>query len=649
MRVSIAHKILMIIGFTITLILGVSTSMHVVELKEQTLLNMSEKADAIVSPMLSEIDNLTTDNTIGSWVLKIQGITLKNILKNNTFDDLETIYFIDQNNFIAAHPDTSKIDTLETNQIILKQLNPNQNTIASLDQQYAVAVPIDNHQGENIGYVIVTFSDKDLALKTKSIISNAISLFAIYLLAAMIIAYIIIRRIILQPVEQLVEFSHAVTTGDLNCPINIKSQDEIGTLASGFKMMRAAVRQQINSMHEQHSQLEETIAKRTQEYIDAKEQAEQSNQAKSRFLANMSHELRTPLNAVLGFSQLLQDSETDKNKRRYLEAISISGSSLLNVLNDILDLSKIDAGKMQLDIDRVEIPTICHELNMMFLQLSAQKDLDFKVTAHPGFKTPVLLDSNKVRQVLTNLISNAIKFTSQGRVDVYFDFKPHDDESHIDIAIHVKDTGKGIPKDQQDLIFNDFEQVQGQRSSEFGGTGLGLAISLRFIKLMGGDLSVLSEKDKGSEFIVSIPNIELAESMAEVEHRNYPALSSYHFNPARILIVDDIPYNRDYLESFLSRWSFTIDTAINGEDALKKIEQQQPDLIIMDLKMPVMGGLEACQLIRSDDRFKHIPIIAVTASSLKDEKAQSNILTDYIISKPIYREHLIFIIAQYLD
>ena len=255
MRVSIAHKILMIIGFTITLILGVSTSMHVVELKEQTLLNMSEKADAIVSPMLSEIDNLTTDNTIGSWVLKIQGITLKNILKNNTFDDLETIYFIDQNNFIAAHPDTSKIDTLETNQIILKQLNPNQNTIASLDQQYAVAVPIDNHQGENIGYVIVTFSDKDLALKTKSIISNAISLFAIYLLAAMIIAYIIIRRIILQPVEQLVEFSHAVTTGDLNCPINIKSQDEIGTLASGFKMMRAAVRQQINSMHEQTQQI----------------------------------------------------------------------------------------------------------------------------------------------------------------------------------------------------------------------------------------------------------------------------------------------------------------------------------------------------------------------------------------------------------
>lgn len=304
---------------------------------------------------------------------------------------------------------------------------------------------------------------------------------------------------------------------------------------------------------------------------------------------------------------------------------------------------------MQLDIERVEIPKMCHELNMMFLQLSAQKDLDLQISSHPELTTPVLLDSNKVRQVLTNLISNAIKFTAQGSVKVYFDFKAHDDNSNIDIKIHVTDTGKGIPKDQQDLIFNDFEQVQGQRSSEFGGTGLGLAISLRFIKLMGGELSVISDKDKGSEFIVSLPNVELAESKNEVKHRNYPAISSYHFNPARILIVDDIPYNRDYLESFLSRWSFTVDTAINGEDALKKIEQHQPDLIIMDLKMPVMGGLEASQLIRSDDRFKHIPIIAVTASVLKDDKAQSSILTDYIISKPIHREHLIFIIAQYLD
>ena len=193
MRISIAHKILMIIGFTITLILGASTSLHVMELKEQTLLNMSEKADAIVSPMLSEINSLTQDNTVGSWVLKIQGITLKNILKNNTFDDLKTIYFIDQNNFIAAHPDNSKVDTLETNQVLLKQLNPEQNAIVAMDQQYAVAVPISNFQGENIGYVIVSFSDKDLALKTKSIISNAVSLFAIYLLTALIIALSLIH------------------------------------------------------------------------------------------------------------------------------------------------------------------------------------------------------------------------------------------------------------------------------------------------------------------------------------------------------------------------------------------------------------------------------------------------------------------------
>ena len=167
--------------------------------------------------------------------------------------------------------------------MLLKQLNPKQNAIVAMEQQYAVAVPISNFQWENIGYVIVSFSDKDLALKTKSIISNAVSLFAIYLLTALIIAYIIIRRIILQPIDQLVEFSHAVTTGDLNCPINIKSQDEIGTLAGGFKMMRAAVRQQINSMHEQHSLLEDTVAKRTPSTLMLKNKLSNQIRLKSLF------------------------------------------------------------------------------------------------------------------------------------------------------------------------------------------------------------------------------------------------------------------------------------------------------------------------------------------------------------------------------
>lgn len=649
MYFTIAHKILLIIGFTITLVLGVSTTLHVIELKNQTLLNMSEKASAIVSPMLSEIDKLTQDGSKGSWVLQIQAIAIDELLAENTFNDLTNIYFVDNSGLIVTHMNTELLSTQLVDEQLIKAINQNSSTIFNKKSQYNVVIPVTNFSQDKIGSVIVSFSDNDLAKKIKLIITNAISLFALYLLAALVIAYIVIRKIILQPIDQLVEFSHAITTGDLDCPINIANQDEIGTLASGFKMMRAAVRQQINNMHQQQLALEDMVAQRTQEYLAAKEQAENSNKAKSVFLANMSHELRTPLNAVLGFSQLLQDREIEATKLRYLEAITVSGNSLLNILNDILDLSKIDAGKMHLELSNVELQPMCNELTMMFMQQCAQKDLALKIECTPNATKALLLDSNKLRQVMINLLSNAIKFTSQGYVSAIFDSKVNETGDHVNLIIRVKDTGKGIAEDQQKIIFNAFEQVEGQKSSQYGGTGLGLAISLKFIKLMAGTLSVKSIENQGSEFIIELPDVAYAEHQTNTNNINFPAISSYSFRPSKILIVDDITYNRDFLVSFLSRWPFDIDVAENGKIALQKIAKCQPDLIIMDMKMPVMGGLETTQQLRSDPHYKHIPIIAVTASALKDEKLEFTQLTDYCITKPICREHLIFAIAQLIE
>ncbi|MCQ8877683.1 ATP-binding protein [Pseudoalteromonas shioyasakiensis] len=649
MYFTIAHKILLIIGFTITLVLGASTTLHVIELKNQNLLNMSEKATAIVSPMLSEIEQLTQDGNKGSWVLKIQAIAIDELLDENTFNDLTNIYFVDNNAKIVTHINTALLATQLIDEQLIQASQNNSRTILNKKNLYNVVIPVKNHNKEKIGSVIVSFSDNDLAKKIKLIITNAILLFVVYLVAALAIAYIVIRKIILQPIDQLVEFSHAITTGDLDCPINISNQDEIGTLASGFKMMRAAIRQQINNMHQQQAALEDMVAQRTQEYLAAKEQAENSNKAKSVFLANMSHELRTPLNAVLGFSQLLQDREIEATKLRYLEAITVSGKSLLNILNDILDLSKIDAGKMHLELSNVELQQMCKELSLMFMQQCAQKDLALKIECTPDASKALLLDCNKLRQVMINLLSNAIKFTEQGIVSAQFDCKVSDTGEHVNLIIRVKDTGKGIAEDQQQIIFNAFEQVEGQKTSQYGGTGLGLAITLKFIKLMAGTISLNSVENQGSEFIIEIPDIAYAESQSNTNHINFPAISSYNFEPSKILIVDDITYNRDFLVSFLSRWPFAIDVAENGKIALQKVAKCQPDLIIMDMKMPVMGGLEATKQLRNNEQYKHIPIIAVTASALKNENLEFTQLTDYCITKPICREHLIFAIAQLIE
>ncbi len=376
----------------------------------------------------------------------------------------------------------------------------------------------------------------------------------------------------------------------------------------------------------------------------AKTQAETANQAKSEFLANMSHELRTPMNAIIGFSEILDQYVTIPKQRQYLERIIKSGQSLLTLINDILDLSKIEAGKLNLRYGPVSIRNLFEEIQEMFLHKLTQKSLRIELDIAPDIPATLMLDEIRLRQILLNLTGNAVKFTQAGSIMLHAESEvmDHEKTSSVNITIAVSDTGIGIPPEKQGLIFKPFEQQTGKDAARYGGTGLGLSITCRLVDAMGGVISVKSIVGKGSTFTINLPDVEVAAAKTTAEqHQDKFDFESLIFAKATVLIVDDIDFNRDLIKGFFNGYGLDLIEAENGQEAIEKASLHRPGLILLDMKMPVMDGYEASAILKKDEQLKQIPIIAVTASALKQAEDQIRNICDDYLRKPISRAELI--------
>ncbi|MBF0286633.1 MAG: response regulator [SAR324 cluster bacterium] len=378
------------------------------------------------------------------------------------------------------------------------------------------------------------------------------------------------------------------------------------------------------------------------ELLSAKESAENATQAKSQFLANMSHEIRTPMNAVIGFTELLDNLITDEKQKGYLEAIKKGGDGLLSLINDILDLSKIEAGKIELHYHPANIYKLLREIEKIFSLKVSQKLLAFKIDI--ASKTPpvLLLDEGRLRQVLFNLVGNAVKFTDEGYVKLTVALKNiQQDVDKLDLVIIVSDTGIGISEENLERIFQSFEQQEGQDTRKYGGTGLGLAISKRLIEMMGGSISVKSQLHKGTSFEICLPQISISSEKIEQAMKPAPRIE---FKPATILAVDDIESNRVLLVEHFINSPIELIVAKNGQEALLFAKEFQPDLILMDLKMPGMTGYEATQILKKDEQLKHIPVLALSAAhdtsnrELMEQYGFSGCLTKPISGKQLFQE-----------
>ncbi|NEQ96625.1 MAG: response regulator [Cyanothece sp. SIO2G6] len=410
----------------------------------------------------------------------------------------------------------------------------------------------------------------------------------------------------------------------------------------------------------QREQTQAQLTGRNHDLEVATRQAEAANRAKSVFLANMSHEIRTPMNAILGFSELLQDAITDPVAQNYLQAVESNGRVLLTLINDILDLSKVEAGELNIYYEPVDLHGLLYDAESIFVHRAHDKGLVFTLDIDSNVPSMILMDEVRLHQILFNLLSNAIKFTpSGGTVSIQVQQLSHrssasklpqyqrDDATvvgqHCDLEIAVIDTGIGIAQDHQEIIFDAFRQAEEPSTRNYGGTGLGLTITRRLTEMIGGTISVQSEIGCGSKFMVRLPGVEILPDLTVIPDDG-PAstdetvdILSSTSRSLTILIVDDVPSNRNLLSAYFADTPHHVLEASDGQRALELALKHQPDLILLDLVMTPLDGRDVLKQLKQSQTTQNIPVIFVTASIQEQDRAELQQLVQGFLRKPVSR------------
>lgn len=509
------------------------------------------------------------------------------------------------------------------------------------------------------GYYYLSSIPKSLLYQSGKAISLITALIVILSVITLpILIFIVVRNLLLNPIELLGAASHKVGDGNLSVSLPEQSNDEVGLLFRDFNHMVKQIRDSQSELKTYKLHLEEMVAQRTEELEQTNQQleaaikeAEQASDLKSRFLANMSHEIRTPLTAIMGFTEQLIINPKATTNRNHLSTVLRNSKHLLELINNILDLSKIEAEKLEVENRPFKLQPLIEDVDSIISPLAQEKQLSFYLDYKFPLPQTICSDITRLKQILLNITTNAVKFTEYGGIKLSVKFS-HQTES---VEFIIEDTGIGMSDSEINRVFKPFEQADSTTTRRFGGTGLGLCISKNLAQLLGGDVELLSEQGVGSKFTIRVlanfPNGDYQLINKLEESVNIPdasqELAATQFD-ANILLAEDNPDNQELICLLLDAWGIKPDIANNGAEAVEKALVNDYQLILMDMQMPVMGGLEATEMLRH--AAYDGPIIALTANVMKhDVESYLAAGCDATLAKPIDKKQLGQVLLEHLQ